>query len=130
MPVTCTFSDRLIRCTYLGKVGATELAQALVYADDIEREFGLTPDRLTDLTQIEDAQLSFAELAPLARRRRMQVFKNPYRSAVVAAKPFQFGLARMFQSMVTTESMELQIFNDEASALAWLRSPKKHQTPE
>ena len=45
--------------------------------------------------------------------------------AVVAAQPITFGVARQFQALSPSRSLDVRIFKERDTALAWLREAAK-----
>ena len=77
---------------------------------------------------LERAQKQLSELTGddiqnFARRRRETRYPNPFRNAILAPQPVQYGYARMFQTLIDHPDITTQVFSDEAAALAWLNEP-------
>lgn len=86
----------------------------------IEEGGTVTPPRMTDLRGITDPAVGYTEVARLADRARSRPLLAPIRSALVVTQPVQLGLARMFQILNEHPQITLRIFEDEATARAWL----------
>ena len=72
-------------------------------------------------TQLEFRQLAiyqdwYAKLPPIAR------------TAIVAAAPAAYGIARQFQALAADRPERMEVFSDRAAALAWLQGARA--TPE
>ena len=78
-------------------------------------------DRLIDLTAIESTTIAYAEVAELADNRRKLPFAAWIRSAILTARPMQYGFARMFQTLNDNPRIEIRIFNDRLAAMNWIR---------
>ena len=85
-----------------------------------------TPNRLTDFRQITTAAVGYAEIAPLAELSRTRPLAHDIRSAMLVQEPVQMGLARMFQILNEHPRVTMRIFEDEASARAWLATESLH----
>jgi hypothetical protein len=80
-------------------------------------------NRVTDLTQVESFDISFEALWSLVQLRRTTVFKNAFKSAIVAERGIEVGFARMFQMLNDNPQIEIEVFGTAEAALAWA-SPK------
>jgi hypothetical protein len=78
------------------------------------------PPRLTDLREITDAAIGYAEMSQLADRSRTRPLATRVRSALLVAQPLQLGFARMFQILNEHPNVTMQIFEDERAARAWV----------
>ena len=58
----------------------------------------------------------------LAEARRRRTFPNSFKTTIIAMEPVHFGFARMFQALNDHAQIAVSIFDDDADALAWLRS--------
>ena len=111
----------LIRLTLSGELTGQDLADIASAADDIERDRDPVPHRLTDMTGVTEFQVGYPDVKHLAEHRRVIAFPNDFKSAIVVRTPVQRGMARMFQTLNDNPRITIQIFDDEAAALAWLR---------
>jgi stage II sporulation SpoAA-like protein len=111
----------LIHVTLSGVLTGEDLAQIASAADEIERDRDPVPNRLTDMTGVTEVQVGYPEVRSLAEHRRVIAFPNDFKSAIVVHTPVQRGMARMFQTLNDNPRITIQIFDDEAAALAWLR---------
>jgi hypothetical protein len=113
--------DALIVCRPKGILDASEALQIVEFVEVKEKEMESGFDRFVDLTQLESIRLSAAEVAALADRRR--TFKpNDIRvkSAFVATHPLSYGIARMYEQMLNSDRIEVQVFCELEEAAAWL----------
>ena len=82
-------------------------------------DFDPTFNQLSDASLATDTDLSSANIRLLYQR---SVFSLTSRRAVVAPNAFTYGMARMIQAYVeiSKAAVHVEIFRDQASALAWL----------
>lgn len=80
----------------------------------------VTPSRVTSLADVTHVAVGFSEMLDFVARRRAVGPRQPIRSALVVAEAVQFGIARMFQTLNDHPQVTVRIFQDEATALAWL----------
>jgi len=73
------------------------------------------------MTGVTELQIGYPGVRALADRRRAATFPNPFKSAIVGRVPAQAGMARMFQTLNDNPQITIEVFDDEAAALEWLR---------
>ena len=88
--------------------------------------FQYEKQRLIDFRQITTAAVGYAEVAPLAERTRTRPLARHVRAAMLVREPVQMGLARMFQILNEHPLVTMRIFEDEASARAWIATESLH----
>ena len=99
--------------------GTVNLADLQDFAEQIEPfEAGRAINRLTDLEQVEVFDIHFEELLAYTTRRKSAV-TEPSKGGIIARRPLEFGLARMFQSLYQTSQIEIRIVATRAEALEW-----------
>jgi hypothetical protein len=104
--------------------GSLTLADLLAHGRELEAletSLPVAPHRLADLSPALVVDLDFVEMNTFAAKRRAAKLKNPVKSAIVAADAVQFGFARMFQTLNSNPDIRVEIFQNEETALAWLR---------
>lgn len=120
MPYQLKLSPGLLHFTVSGVLTLEDLLAAARETQAIEATEPVTPHRLTDLSRVEDFDLTFSKMENFASLRRAAKFKNKVRSAIVAPSQVQLGFARMFQTLNDNPQTEIRIFPDQTEALAWL----------
>jgi hypothetical protein len=103
-----------------GHLTVPEVAAAVQKMDEIDSGADATPNRLVDITAVENLQVSFSEMSNFASLRRSVKLKNPVRTAVVARTPVQFGVARMFELLNQQPQTQVAVFTDPDLARRWL----------
>ena len=123
MTIEAEFTEGLLVIRGAGTVTASDLREmpALTTAFDASR--AVTPNRLIDLTAVEEFAVGFAEMLAAVRERRDAALSGPTRTAFLTANAVQYGMARMFQSLNDNAHITVEIFGDRTAALAWLRPP-------
>ena len=121
MSVEIEVEPGIIRVTLSGVLTDQDLAAIADAADDIERDRDPVPPRLTDMTGVTEVKIGYPEVKGLANRRRVLEFPNDFKSAIVVGTAVQRGMARMFQTLNDNPRITIRIFDDEPSAIAWLR---------
>jgi hypothetical protein len=112
-----------------GTMGAADLVAFAEEVIRIERGGTNTPPRLTDLRDVDDMAVGYEEMARLAGMTRVRPLSAPVRSAILVARPVHLGYARMFQTLNDHPHVTVRIFDDEASARAWLEAGAAEMGP-
>jgi hypothetical protein len=120
MAYEITPSDELIFIRAFGIITLDDLIGIGRDVDLIENARAIAPDRLLDLSQSSGDMINFAAIESFSTKRALKVLKNKVRLAVVAPDDLQFGVARMFQSLVANPQIDLQIFRKRELAWTWL----------
>ncbi|HKQ59178.1 MAG TPA: STAS/SEC14 domain-containing protein [Candidatus Eisenbacteria bacterium] len=121
MAFAITVEPDLLRIALTGALTAEDLAGLATATDDLERGRDPVPARLTDMTGVTTVEIFYPDVKTLADHRRTLQFPNAFRSAIVVRTPVQRGMARMFQTLNDNPQITIEIFDDEAAALAWIR---------
>jgi hypothetical protein len=106
MPYTLTVEPELVRVVFFDVLTAADLHAMANEVTAIERVRAVPHNRLTDLSQVTDVQLTFTNLLAYVGQRQGQWRAYPLRSALVASTPVSIGFARMFQTL--SEQAEVQ----------------------
>jgi hypothetical protein len=121
MPFQLLLQPEFLRVVVTGRLTREEVIALGIEVRKLEETCGRLPNRLTDVGGVEISEITAEDVREFARRRREARYPNPFRNAIVAPQPLQFGYARMFQTLADHPDIATQVFSDEASALAWLR---------
>lgn len=124
MALEVDLSSGILEIRFSGSVGADDFVRLGQEVVAWESRLPTSPDRITDFTATTALDADFAAIERIAQVRNDHPPKNQVRSAVVAPRPVQYGVARMFQSMNTCASVEMRVFPDRASAVRWLGTPR------
>ena len=111
-----------MQVTFLGKVTGEDLQRLADTYRDVESRMEVTPDRITDLSDwiVDALVVESSEVRAFAVKRQLAQLKNKVKSAIIAPKPEQYGLARMFQAYNDNQAIEITVFKDSASAYKWI----------
>jgi len=113
----------LLRVVITGRITRDEVVAVGMAVREIEQASPSIPDRLTDVSGVEVSEIGGEDVQNFARRRREVRYPNPFRNAIYAPQPVQFGYARMFQTLLDHPDITTQVFREEAAAIAWLNEP-------
>jgi hypothetical protein len=109
-----------LRLEFFDAISREELREGLAALDHREQEFVRIPDRIIDLARVTGGDGDYPTVAAVTGQRNQRVYPNPFRSAIVAPTDLAFGVARMYQTLISNPSIELEIFRSERDARAWL----------
>jgi hypothetical protein len=112
--------DGVVFMTFKGKVATSEVLQVVLDLNEIEGNCVKPPPKLVDISEITGTHLEFSRLAEIAKVRAQHKYTEPTRAAIVAVGPFQYGFARMWQSLAMRKNIEIDIFDRAEEALEWL----------
>lgn len=123
MPYRVALDEPFVRVWFSGILTGANLREVADELRSHERELGMVPDRLVDMSDMvaTDAVFNLAILA--ARVRGVQRFPNAFRSALVAPKVEVAGFARIFRILNRNPQIEVQVFDTVEAAELWLGSP-------
>lgn len=93
---------------------------------EIERRLVRIPDRMVDMSGVVATGLAFTLAMEVARHRRVQVFPNAFRSAILAPTHDIIGFARIFQVLSNNPQIDVKLFTTLADAEEWLGVPQHH----
>ena len=120
MPINFQLRDGLLELIYQGDITTADMQGAAIKLSEYEASLEITPDRITDLTDACMFNIDADWLRRFAASRVQATLRNKVKSAIVAPKPDQYGLARMFQTSNENPLIDIQLFRDAASAYRWL----------
>ena len=119
MPIETKLLPGLIWITLRGDVTAGEFARHATELAQLERGYAISLPRFTDLSE-NPVHPDYGTMANFAGVRTRAKLKNKVKSAVFAPSDFQFGMARMFQTLNRNPEIEVQVFRDKDEALKWV----------
>jgi hypothetical protein len=113
--------DGILHIVYSGIITREEFeAHTTAGLEATEAESEKVPNRLVDLTRVTRLEITFNDMLRFADRRRMQRFKNPFRTAVLAYDPVTTGFGEMYQVLNDNPQTTIHLFIDRPAALRWL----------
>lgn len=123
MPYRVSLSEPFIRVWFTGVLSGADLRNVANEVHQHERELGMVPDRLVDMSGMEATSGTFNLAILAARVRAVQRFPNSFRSALVAPRVEVAGFARIFRILNRNPQIEVQVFGNRDAAETWLRTP-------
>jgi hypothetical protein len=114
----------IVFLTFRGLVTAEDIRDTVSLLTRIEIGAKVSPDRVADLSLIEGVSLNFSAIMNYATVRRTTPLKNKVKAVIVAPQPLQYEFARMFQTLNGNPDIDMEIFTDKESGLAWISAGK------
>jgi hypothetical protein len=121
LPYAIAMESDILVVTISHALTPEDLTGIMRDADEIEKDLDPVPHRITTSTEPFEVRVGYPEVRVFAWHRRAIVFPNVFRSAIVVRSPVERGIARMFQTLNDNPQITIEIFDNDAEALAWLR---------
>jgi hypothetical protein len=121
MPFSFTQEADHAKLTFFGQVTVEDLKASSAELFKVDEGMEVSPNRLSELSGITGISLDFQAMHTFATVRMSAKPRNSVRSALVAPSELQYNFARLFQSLNMHPQIEVRVFRDPASALAWIR---------
>jgi hypothetical protein len=113
-------SSEFVRVTYVGSLDNNDIQGVL--KDSLMKEgddLRLT-NRIEDMRQLHGIKIGFDELMDFTNSLRAIQLPMVVKSAILTNNMLQYGIARMFQTILEHPQMVIKIFSDEEKAYQWL----------
>jgi hypothetical protein len=112
---------KVVVARFRGVLDAAVAEKLVEFVEIKELEVETGFHRFCDLTHLEGISLSTADIVRLADRRRAS---NPndihVKSAFWATDPLGFGIARMYEQLLSSPRIEVRVWADKQRAADWL----------
>jgi hypothetical protein len=113
-------NDRLIRVTYGGTLDNTDIQGVLKDALIMNDKESSPTNRIEDMRALEGSKVGFDTLSGFTENIRTIQLPQAVKSAILTSNTLQFGIARMFQSILEHPQIRVKIFSNEEEAYNWL----------
>ena len=120
MPYSIDTSAGFTKVTYSGTLDNKDIQGVLreeLKTDD--QELKMT-NRLEDMKKLKGIKIGFEDLMGFTDSILTIQLSQNVKTAILTGNPLQYGIARMFQSILEHPQMKIQIFSDEEEAHKWL----------
>lgn len=124
MPYRVSLDSPFVRVWFSGVLSGRDLREVAGELMLHEREVGVVPDRLVDMSDVVSTGATFALAILAARVRGVQRFPNAFRSALVSPRVEVAGFARIFRALNRNPQIHVEVFERVADAEAWLAMPR------
>jgi len=120
MPLIFQMREGLMLARFYGAVTAEDFWRLDQLAREADSRLEANPDRILDISDADWGLVESELVRNMAAIREKEPMKNHVKAAIVAPKPEQYGIARMFQALNQNPAVEVQIFTDAPGAYEWL----------
>lgn len=110
----------LLSISVSGTVSRCELERMFDEIERIEDSQPVSPSRIADFRGVERFDADFAQVFPLADRRKKRQHRSSHRTAIVVEKPLHVGFIRLYQTLNDNPRTKIEVFSDRERALGWL----------
>lgn len=122
MPYSYSINDGIVRVVWEGMVTKDDLSSFGQAMPQVGRSLGYAPDVLHTFDEVTDhAFQPIAAYSYSLTLKRVRI-PNRVRAAIVARTGEGQALAQVFKTLNRTANLEMEVFADEAAALAWIRA--------
>ncbi len=90
---------------------------------EVEKSHPEPLNRFMDISRMTGISIDYKRLSPFAemRRRAIKLYGDvKIKVAIYATTPVSFGMARMYETLMTMDSVEVRVFRDFNQAAEWL----------
>ena len=124
MPFTYTITGRLLRFVWSGVLTREELRRMSELMPELSRTItmkeGDVPQLLHDFTALEGCDFPPITAYEHSVQRKRILIPHPTRSATIARSSEVRAMARVVQALNRNPNLEMEIFDSEEAAMAWL----------
>jgi hypothetical protein len=113
-------STKFNRVTYTGTLENNDIQGVLKDALVMDGDGLKLANRIEDMRKLKGIKIGFAELMDFTENLRTIQLPQKVKSAILTNNALQYGIARMFQSILEHPQMDIKIFSQEEEAYAWL----------
>jgi hypothetical protein len=122
MPYSIDTTKPFIQVRYTGTIDNNDIQNVLQESLKAYDQNLHLFNRIEDMRNLRGIRLGFNELLDFTQNLRAIQLPQPVKTAILTANPLQYGMARMFQSILEHSQMKIQIFTDEEAAKEWVTS--------
>ncbi len=120
MPYSIDTSSELIKVTYWGELTKKDIRDVLNESLNAISGQAKTSDRIEDLRKVTAVAVGFADLWGLAQDVQKIEIPGVVKVAIVTSGLVQYGIARMFQAVLSHPKIRIEVFSTEDEAHEWL----------
>lgn len=120
MPYSIDTSTEFIKVTYMGTLDGKDIQGVLRDGLNTDGKELKATNRLEDMRKLKGIKLGFHDLLGFTENIRTIQLPRTVKTAILTGNPLQYGVARMFQSILVHPQMKIEIFSNEEEANKWL----------
>jgi hypothetical protein len=113
-------SAKYIRVIYSGTLTNTDIQGVLKDSIGVSgNELNLI-NRIEDMRELHGIKIGFDELMDFTSYLRTIQMPHTVKTAILTGNTLQYGIARMFQTILEHPQMDIKIFSNEEEARTWV----------
>jgi hypothetical protein len=120
MPYSIDTSNEFAKVTYIGTLDNKDIQGVLREGLKTDGKELKVTNRLEDMRKLKGIKIGFEDLMGFTENIRTIQLPQSVKTAILTGNPLQYGIARMFQSILVHPQMKIKIFTDEEEAHKWL----------
>ena len=120
MPFTVEKNTQLIRVTYTGTLDNKDITGVLQDSLTMDGSELNLINRIEDMRNLRGIKIGFDDLMDFTKTLRTIQLPKVVKSAILTGNPLQYGIARMFQTILEHPQMSIKVFSNEEEALRWI----------
>jgi hypothetical protein len=122
MPYSIEKIPGLIKVTYWGTLNKEDVLGVIDHS--FNGKVTDNSDRIEDMRNLHSVQTGYADLIEVTKQLHGLQLPRTVKTALLTSNALQYGVARMFQSILDHPQMKLEIFTNEKEAMNWLQQPR------
>jgi hypothetical protein len=113
-------SANFVRVTYSGALTNKDILEVLNDSLATLGKVSNQPNRIEDMRNLDAINIGFGELLNLADNVKQLQLPQVVKSAILTCNSLQYGVARIFQTILDNPQSKIGIFSSEEEANSWL----------
>jgi hypothetical protein len=113
-------NTKFVRVTYSETLNVNDIHGVLRDALIIDGKELKLINRIEDMRKLDGINIGFNELRGFTDNLRTIQLTRIVKSAILTGNSLQYGIARMFQTILEHPQMDIKIFSHEEEAVNWL----------
>jgi hypothetical protein len=122
MPYSIHSDMQLIRVKYGGTLDNNDIQGVLKESLKNDLQELTLVNRIEDMRELQGIKIGFRELMDFSKNLGTIQLPKTIKTAILTGNPLQYGIARMFQTILEHPQMVIQVFSDEKEAMNWVSS--------
>lgn len=119
MPYQVHYHDGIAEIKFFGCLTPKDIDQVNLEVLTHENAPGIAK-RFIVLDEVTDFEINYSTMLPLVIFRKQQNVHKEAKTALLAIRPIELGLARMWQTLIDDCGIKCMIFESREDAMNWL----------
>jgi hypothetical protein len=118
-------STKIVRVVYTGTLTNKDILGVLNDSLVVFGKESSPPNRIEDMRDVNAISIGFSELLNLADEVKKLQLPHVVKSAILTGNSVQYGVARIFQTLLDHPRSKIGVFSSEEDANNWLSATDK-----